>query len=71
MFSRNIDLVTGAPAFPPCSVLREDADVGQPQRPCGIQGKLFEPRVGTLKSALSNGVVSGILDELGNPAGSN
>jgi hypothetical protein len=71
MFSRNIDLVTGAPAYPPCSVIREDADVGQSQRPCGIQGKLFEPRIGTVESALVSGGISTILDETGKLASGN
>lgn len=71
MFSRNIDVVTGNPAFPPCSILRQDSEPGQPPTPCGTQGRLFERRIGAVKSTMSNGEVSGILDELGNPAGSN
>ena len=71
MFSRNIDLVTGAPAYPPCSILRQDAEPGQQPTPCGTQGRLFEPRIGTVKSALASGGISTILDETGKLASGN
>ena len=41
MFSRNIDIVTGKPVYPPCNVLRSEDE----RSPCGLDGKLFEKRI--------------------------
>lgn len=54
MFSRNIDVVTGNPAFPPCSILRQDSEPGHPPTPCGTQGRLFERRIGNGPSILNS-----------------